>query len=155
MKSAPNRYNYATASSLHRDRESKRGTRGLSSDFTPKKNLARGIWHLVETRLAAFPAGGRISGKKNLILADPVLQGGRQFVHIRSRKVHRFGLKDGEAVASDRVPPHLDQQGLQRLGIVFLRGHADQFLKCRSNRQTFAIGTLAGHGVEGIGQGHD
>src|SRR6266478_1729182 len=119
MKSAPNGYSCATASSLHRDRESKRGTRGLSSDFTPKKNFDRGT------------TGGRISGKKNLILADPVLQGGRQFIHIRSRKVHRFRLKDGEAVASDRVPPHLDQQGLQRLGIVFLRGHADQFLKCR------------------------
>src|ERR1700687_3568114 len=43
MKSAPNRYTCATASILHRDRESKRGTGGLSLNFTPKKNLVGGM----------------------------------------------------------------------------------------------------------------
>src|ERR1700674_4808415 len=127
MKSAPNGYNCATASSLHRDRESKRGTRGLSSNFTPTKNLARGACCLAAGD-GASPAstGGGISGKKNLIVADPALQGGRQFVHVCGRKVHHVRFKDGDAVTSDRVPPHLDQQGLQRLGIVFLWLNADQ-----------------------------
>src|SRR3979490_455177 len=77
----------------------------ISSNFTPKKNLAMG-----------GTSGGRISGKKNLILADLFLRGGRQFVHVSGRKVHHVRLKDGDAVRSDGVPPYLDQQGLQCLG---------------------------------------
>src|ERR1700686_4998588 len=134
-----------TASSLHRDWEIRRGTRGLKSNFTPKKDSARG--YLASPGDAACRVSGsgrrgkprlykrKNSGKESLIMADPALQGGRQFVHIRGRKVHRLRVKDGDAVASDCVPPHLDQQGLQRLGIVFLRCHAGQFLKRGSNRQ--------------------
>ena len=50
-----------------------------------------------------------ISGKKNLILADLVLQRGRQLVDVFGRKAHQLRVKDGDAVGSDRVPPHLDQ----------------------------------------------
>ena len=175
MKSAPNRYKWADRPSLHRDRETRRGTRGLGSDFTPRRigrvrrrvirwrtgisqsgclaaGRGRPALHFYtgknragsamshpmdDTHLAVRMFSGRARtpgspptncqflGKKSLILADLVLQGGRQFVHVRGRKVHHGRVKDRDAVTSDRIPPHLDQQSLQRLGIVFLRCHAD------------------------------
>src|SRR5208283_369584 len=65
------------------------------------------------------------SGKKGPILANPVLQGGGQLVHIYGRNVHYVRVEQGDAVASDRVATYLDQQSLQCLRVVFLRCHAD------------------------------
>jgi hypothetical protein len=51
----------------------------------------------------------RISGEKESILADPVLQSRRQLVHVPGGKVHHFRVKHRDTVASDGIPPHLDQ----------------------------------------------
>src|ERR1700674_2775844 len=100
--------------------KTRRGSGGLSSDFTPGR-IGVGCLIPVETRIAASrhrlaagdgasPAStrGRISSEKSLVLADPVLQGGGQFVHVCGGKIQHVRLKDRDAVRSDRVPPYLD-----------------------------------------------
>src|ERR1700730_6840144 len=100
--------------------KTRRGSGGLSSDFTPGR-IGVGCLIPVETRIAAsrhrLAAGdgaspvstrGRISSEKSLVLADSVLQGGGQFVHVCGGKLKPVGRKEGGAFRPARVPPYLD-----------------------------------------------
>jgi len=98
--------------------------------FYTGKNLARGAGFPAETRLAAaswrsptrrgkprlYTNGirnsetfWRISGEKEFVLADSVLQSRRQLVHVPGGKVHHFRVKHRDAVAAYGIPPHLNQ----------------------------------------------
>ena len=58
-------------------------------------------------------------------------------------------------IGSDRIPSHLDEQRLERVGVIFLRSKPDQFLEGNADRHAFPVRTIVGHGVEGVGQSDD
>src|SRR6266850_1001757 len=112
------------------------------------------------TLIGVFRNGAQMRGWKpgtlrqvDLILADLVLQRGGQLIDVAGGEAHYSGLEYRDSVASDGVAPHLDEQGLHGIRIVFLGSHPDQFLQRNTERQRFTVGTGADHGVEGVSQG--
>src|SRR6266567_3112468 len=64
-------------------------------------------------------------------------------------------LQKRRAVAADRIPPELHQQGLNSVGIELLRSDSHNFAQRRAKRDGLTIRALTSHGVESVSQADD
>src|SRR5215469_3186186 len=85
-----------------------------------------------------------------------VLQRGGELVDVSRGDVHSHALvKHARAMAAHRVTTNLDEKPLHSGGVVLERCEANDLADCAADREWLAIGTLAGHGVEGVGKPDD
>src|SRR5580692_9001383 len=99
--------------------------------------------------------GGELFGQIGLAAGDFVLQSRGQVIDVGGGDVYLHGVEQGSSVAADGIAAYLDEQALHYVGIVFVRRQAHQVAERAADRERSAIGTRAGHGVEGIGEAHD
>src|SRR5215467_10668642 len=98
----------------------------------------------------------KLSGSEvNLTLGEFVLQSRGKLIDICRRHIQYSRFKNWKTITAYRVTANLNQESLHSLRIVFLRGHADEFVQRPPQRQWLAIRTRADHRNEAVGKSHD